>query len=145
MSVFAEKHNLDSSIKELPEDLRVEFKQFKEGYVRFCQAIHAEANAILFSPVQVAGKLLFATTNPCPECAKMIVQKGVAGVVYVKPYKTDPTGKPLLAEETKRLFDEANIPCINVPVPDWYWGWFSEEIMDSGEGIFDSLTDRKRD
>lgn len=142
---FRKKHKLKSSMKELPEELRMEFKQFKEGYVKFCQAVHAEANAIYFSPVEVAGKLLFATTNPCPECAKMLVQKGIVGVIYAKPYKTDPTGKPLLAEETKRLFDEAKIPCINMPVPDWYWEWFKEEIMDSGEGIFDPLTDRKRD
>jgi len=138
---FVKEYNLDQSIKELPEKLKNEFKKFKEGYLKYCQAIHAEQNAIYFSSTKSRGKLLFATTNPCPACARMLVQNEIGGIIYSKSYKLDPSGRPLLAEETKRLFEEAGIPCIYVPLPKDYWGWLSYQIKHSGEGIYDPLYD----
>ena len=47
-----------------------------------CIAIHAEANALLFSsPEERDGASLFCTGAPCFGCAKLIANSGVAEVV----------------------------------------------------------------
>jgi dCMP deaminase len=47
-----------------------------------CIAIHAEANALLFSsPEEREGASLFCTGAPCFGCAKLIANSGVAEVV----------------------------------------------------------------
>lgn len=47
-----------------------------------CIAIHAEANALLFSaPHERAGASLYCTGAPCFGCAKLIANSGVAEVV----------------------------------------------------------------
>lgn len=47
-----------------------------------CIAIHAEANALLFSsPEEREGAALFCTGAPCFDCAKLIANSGVTEVV----------------------------------------------------------------
>ncbi|MGH3440925.1 MAG: deoxycytidylate deaminase [Nitriliruptorales bacterium] len=47
-----------------------------------CTAIHAEANALLFSsPVERQGATLYCTGAPCFGCAKLIANSGIAEVV----------------------------------------------------------------
>jgi len=47
-----------------------------------CVALHAEANALLFSsPADRAGATLYCTAAPCFACAKLIANSGVAEVV----------------------------------------------------------------
>lgn len=48
----------------------------------YCIAIHAEANAIMFSsPEEREGSTLFCTLAPCFGCAKLIANSGVVEVV----------------------------------------------------------------
>ncbi|MES2341808.1 MAG: deaminase [Pseudomonadota bacterium] len=42
--------------------------------------IHAEVNAVLNATRSVHGAALFTTLTPCAECAKLIIQAGVAQV-----------------------------------------------------------------
>ena len=47
-----------------------------------CVAIHAEANALLFSsPEERDGATLYTTSAPCFSCAKLVANAGVAEVV----------------------------------------------------------------
>ncbi len=47
-----------------------------------CIAIHAEANALLFSsPEERSGATLYCTGAPCFGCAKLVANSGVAEVV----------------------------------------------------------------
>lgn len=47
-----------------------------------CIAIHAEANALLFSsPEERQGATLYTTAAPCFSCAKLIANAGIAEVV----------------------------------------------------------------
>jgi dCMP deaminase len=51
--------------------------------------LHAEANAITKvakSGNSSCGATLYVTTSPCIECAKLIIQAGVARVVYLNEY-----------------------------------------------------------
>lgn len=52
-----------------------------------CVAIHAEANALLFSsPGDRSGSTLYTTAAPCFSCAKLIANAGVAEVVASAGY-----------------------------------------------------------
>jgi len=54
-----------------------------------CYAIHAEQNAIIQAAklgVSIEGATLYCTHQPCAVCAKMIVNAGIARVVYVEGY-----------------------------------------------------------
>ena len=54
-----------------------------------CIAIHAEANAILYSsPVERDGATIFITGVPCFTCAKLIANSGISEVVTTgDPYE----------------------------------------------------------
>jgi dCMP deaminase len=52
--------------------------------------LHAEANAITKvakSNNSSEGSTLYITTSPCMECAKLIIQAGIARVVYSNQYR----------------------------------------------------------
>ncbi len=54
-----------------------------------CYAIHAEQNAIIQAAklgVSIEGATLYCTHQPCVICAKMIVNSGIARIVYVEGY-----------------------------------------------------------
>jgi dCMP deaminase len=53
-------------------------------------AMHAEANAISFAAKQgisLNDATLYCTHQPCYECAKLIIQAGIARVYYCLPYR----------------------------------------------------------
>jgi len=54
-----------------------------------CRGLHAEQNAIIQAAVQgasIAGATLYCTTAPCSICAKMLINAGIAKVVYQGNY-----------------------------------------------------------
>jgi len=54
-----------------------------------CYAIHAEQNAIIQAAklgVSIDGATLYCTHQPCSVCAKMIINAGIARVVYQEGY-----------------------------------------------------------
>jgi len=54
-----------------------------------CYAIHAEQNAIIQAAklgVSIEGATMYCTHQPCVICAKMIVNSGIARVVYGEGY-----------------------------------------------------------
>lgn len=62
-------------------------------------AVHAEANAIAFAArwgVGLQSAELFTTWTPCLACAQLIINTGIARVVWGTPYHRDNTGLPLL-------------------------------------------------
>lgn len=63
----------------LPTSREGAIHESKYGYV-----VHAEANAIMNSPVfDLTNARIYCTLFPCNECAKMIVQKGIKKVIYL--------------------------------------------------------------
>lgn len=68
-----------------------------------CYAIHAEQNAIIQAAklgVSIQGATLYCSNQPCVICSKMIVNSGIARVVYCEPYPD---------EFAIRLLDEAGV------------------------------------
>ena len=74
-----------------------------------CYAIHAEQNAIIQAArlgVSIQGATLYCTHQPCVICAKMIVNAGVARVVYGEGYPD---------EFAMEIFNEAGVSVEKYP------------------------------
>lgn len=54
------------------------------------RVVHAELNALVQAGRAAAGGTLYSTTEPCPTCAAVAVNAGVARVVYVDEYHSVP-------------------------------------------------------
>ena len=53
--------------------------------------IHAELNCILKSQregISIVGSTLYVTHSPCEHCASLIIETGIARVVYVEEYRS---------------------------------------------------------
>lgn len=63
-----------------PRGVRDDAARYADRAVKYPLVVHAEANAILNAVANVRGATLVATMLPCAECAKLIVQSGIACV-----------------------------------------------------------------
>lgn len=73
------------------------------------EVVHAEMNAIAkaaASTVSTKGAIMYTTTLPCVQCAKMIVQCGIERVYYSEDYNKCQKGLTLL--------DQCDIPLIKL-------------------------------
>ncbi len=75
---------------------RISGKKFdvvKEQFKIYCQAVHAEANALNFlSKQDVMGATLYITNYPCPKCVQdFIISNGIHAVKVWKEYLSDYT------------------------------------------------------
>lgn len=64
------------------------------------RSTHAEQNAIVQAArhgISIEGATLYCTNNPCLTCAKLLINAGVARIVYEEPY-SDPLAFELLRE-----------------------------------------------
>ena len=55
----------------------------------YCYAVHAEQNAITQCAkygISCLGASIYATTQPCVTCAKLIINSGIKEVIYLEPY-----------------------------------------------------------
>ena len=67
-----------------------------------CQAVHAEANALLqcSSPHEI--KTLYCTTSPCIHCVKMLLNTSCTEIVFLEQYSH--TDSKWLWENSKRMW-----------------------------------------
>lgn len=89
------------SCVEKGECMRDKLKIQSGTRAELCYAVHAEQNAIIQAAklgVSVEGATLYCTHQPCSICAKMIVNSGIARVMYKYPYPDD---------FAKHIFEEA--------------------------------------
>ena len=66
-----------------------------------CLCSHAEENAIVQAAcygIAVKGATLYTTFSPCLQCAKMIINAGIAEVIYFQHYTIDDISLALLRE-----------------------------------------------
>ncbi len=69
---------------------------------------HAELNAILnFNGGSMNGFRLYTTLFPCNECAKAIIQKGIAEVIYLSDKYADAE----MTKAAKMMFKSAGVIC----------------------------------
>jgi dCMP deaminase len=76
-------HPIDTGC--IREELGIPSGQFSD----VCPCLHAEQNAILQAAlfgVSVKDGTLYCTTQPCTQCARMVVNSGLRRVVYQEEY-----------------------------------------------------------
>lgn len=95
----------DLASKETAENIN------KEQFKIFCQAVHAEANAISqCSREEAKGATLYITNAPCPRCAQdIIVTNGINDVKIWKDYLSNPTLTMDEERATKNIFIKAGV------------------------------------
>ena len=78
-----------------------------------CRCVHSEINALSRvaddRKVCLKGATAFVTRYPCDACAKALVEAGIKGVVYGRPFE--------ISEEAKTLFRENAVEVIHMA--DW--------------------------
>lgn len=65
-----------------------------------CRGVHAEQNAVAqaaYFGISVNGATIYTTTFPCSLCAKILINSGIAEIVYDEGY-VDDLSKEILAE-----------------------------------------------
>jgi dCMP deaminase len=65
-----------------------------------CRGLHAEQNAIIQAAkhgVNISGATLYCTNSPCVICSKMIINAGIARVIYLEGYP-DALSREMLEE-----------------------------------------------
>ncbi|MDD4839268.1 MAG: cytidine/deoxycytidylate deaminase family protein [Clostridia bacterium] len=70
-----------------------------------CYAVHAEQNAIIQAAklgLSVDGATLYCTHQPCTICTRMIINSGIAKIIYKHPYPD---------EFAMKLIKESGIVC----------------------------------
>ena len=56
------------------------------------RTVHAEANCIAFAAkhgISLDGAFMYSTDSPCIECAKLIINAGIKGLHYQRPYRDE--------------------------------------------------------
>jgi len=74
---------------------------------------HAERNALDNSPLMVEGCTLYATLQPCKECAKSIAQKGITRVVTYVTERDDAENR-FDWDITIETFSDANVELVYI-------------------------------
>lgn len=113
------------SCAELGECLR-KSEEIESGRDKdYCQALHAEQNAILNAGGRPGcfGNVLYSTTYPCTTCSKFIVGAGIEELVYAGKYDREEFS---LAEYTLKRGKIKVTP-------------FSEESLDKICNVFEEL------
>ncbi len=72
-----------------------------------CLAVHAEVNALMIAGNAVRGGTLAITVQPCRECAKIIVNAGIARVVCGEAHRL--YGDNYVAWPAQRILEHAGI------------------------------------
>lgn len=85
---------------EFPWDRDGDFLNSKYAYV-----CHAELNAILNSTKNLKGCTIYVDLFPCNECAKSIIQSGIAEIVYLSDKYKDTDSNIA----SKKLLNAANV------------------------------------
>jgi dCMP deaminase len=70
-----------------------------------CRGLHAEQNVIIqaaFHGISINGATLFCTTLPCSICLKMLINSGIAAIIYEQGYP-DTLAESLLKESDLTL------------------------------------------
>lgn len=67
------------------------------------RTIHAEANALINATISVRGGTIYVTHYPCPICANLIVQSGIAQVYYLNKYRDTRIAESIFSASMVRI------------------------------------------
>ncbi|KUE73429.1 cytidine deaminase [Candidatus Methanomethylophilus sp. 1R26] len=85
--------------------LRIELNVPSGTRHELCRGVHAEQNAVAqaaYFGTSVKGATIYTTTFPCSLCAKILVNAGIAEIVYDEGYMDD-LSKEILSETQMKI------------------------------------------
>lgn len=68
-----------------PRGVNDDIERYNDREIKLLYVAHAERNALDNAPLMVDGCTMYVTHTPCNECAKSIIQKGIARIVTYVP------------------------------------------------------------
>lgn len=61
------------------------FQKSGEG-LSLCEAVHAEANALLFCNDVMKAAAIYCTVSPCADCVKLLLQTTIKKIYFIDEY-----------------------------------------------------------
>lgn len=86
--------------------------RYADRPTKYALIVHSEVNAIMNAQGRnLAGSVLYTTKFPCTNCAKLIIQAGIAAVVSLPMDPTSPSDQRWLEEAriSMGMFHEAKV------------------------------------
>lgn len=83
---------------------------------KLARVIHAEPNAILFAQRDLTGCSIYVTRPPCSNCAALIIQSGIARVVYEAPDPAFMVRWRESVDASLAMFAEAGVDVLSLEV-----------------------------
>ena len=95
-----------------PQGVSDDMAAYGQREVRLARTIHAEENALAFARRDLTNCAIYVTHPPCAHCTAMIIQSGIALVVFWEPEEAfaDRWGADLLA--SAEMFREAGVTAL---------------------------------
>lgn len=92
-----------------PRKIEDSEERLTDRELKYKYTIHAEMNALLFAERNLEGCSIYTTFMPCQECAKMIIQSGIARVVSFKTPEDKIERWKASFEASSEMFNEAGL------------------------------------
>lgn len=84
-----------------------ESKKYEE--TKYAYVVHAEANCLINAlQADLRGCTIYITQFPCNECTKLIIQKGIKKIIYLKELKEEKKDDGKI-KASKKMLKLANI------------------------------------
>lgn len=84
--------------------------RYSDRPTKYLFVAHAERNALDNAPMMVEGCTLYVTLEPCVECAKSIIQRGIKRVITYRPIREDTFNWSI----SRQMFKESGVELIYV-------------------------------
>lgn len=94
-----------------PRGVRDLSRRYADKETKHLYVCHAERNALDNAPMSVEGCTMYVALLPCNECAKSIIQNGIAKVITYKPDREDKFNWDV----TRTMFREAGVTLYEIP------------------------------
>lgn len=85
-------------------------ERYDDRPTKYLFVAHAERNALDNAPMMVDNCTMYVTLEPCVECAKSIIQKGITRVVTYRPKREDTFNWDI----SRQMFKESGVELIYV-------------------------------
>jgi dCMP deaminase len=105
----------------IPEGIKLE-PSYHNRPDKYNYFVHAEINAILNSPLSVAGCTMYILKSPCAQCAGAIINSGITTIKYLKHHDLNERQAleidnwRMSIEDAEAMIHEAGIRMVQVGV-----------------------------
>ena len=92
-------------------------EKYNDRKTKYARVQHAERNAILFAQRDLTGCSIYVVPMPpCPQCAGMIIQSGIARVVTISPTQEQYQRWGEVFDESRDMFCESGVEMLIAPI-----------------------------